>query len=199
MTTNAWQLRPRSCAGSFALRRRLKWRSFPASIPPKVRPGSRAMRSFRHPAPFVWTVLVAASFAATGGSAADRTVGNPAQGRSAVIAVHGMVCTSQPLASLAGVEILRQGGNAADAAIAVDAMLGLVEPASCGMGGDLFVFYWDAKTKKLYGLNASGRSPYALTREVFAKKNLHEIPGGGPLSWSVPGCVSGWDALHTRF
>ena len=95
--------------------------------------------------------------------------------------------------------MLKDGGNAIDAAIATNAMLGLVEPASCGIGGDLFAIVWDAKTQKLYGLNASGRSPYAHTRELFKEKGLREIPLNGPLSWSVPGCVSGWEELRKRF
>ncbi|MBC7821012.1 MAG: gamma-glutamyltransferase, partial [Planctomycetaceae bacterium] len=86
----------------------------------------------------------------------------PHPGRSVVIAKNGIVATSHPLAAQAGLDILTAGGNAADAAIATNAMIGLVEPMSCGIGGDLFVIYWDAKTKKLYGLNASGRSPYKL-------------------------------------
>jgi gamma-glutamyltranspeptidase/glutathione hydrolase len=110
-----------------------------------------------------------------------------------------MVATSQPLAVQAGLNVLKAGGNAADAAIAADAMLGLVEPMSCGIGGDLFVMYWDAKTSKLYGLNASGRSPYAINRDVFKQKGLKEIPLIGPFSWNVPGCVSGWDELNRRF
>lgn len=129
----------------------------------------------------------------------DRTSGDPHQSRSVVIGEHGMVATSQPLAVQAGLEMLKRGGNAADAAIVANAVLGVVEPMSCGLGGDLFVLYWDAKTKKLYGLNGSGRSPYALTREVFAKKGLNGIPTEGPLSWSVPGCVAGWDDLRSRF
>jgi gamma-glutamyltranspeptidase / glutathione hydrolase len=110
-----------------------------------------------------------------------------------------MVATSHPLAAQAGLDILKAGGNALDAAIATNAMLGVVEPASCGIGGDLFAIYWDNKTQQLYGLNASGRSPFTLTREVFQKKQLDQIPLYGPLSWSVPGCVSGWDALSKRF
>jgi gamma-glutamyltranspeptidase/glutathione hydrolase len=121
------------------------------------------------------------------------------RGREVVTAKHGMVATSQPLAVQAGVDILKAGGNAADAAIAANAMIGLTEPMSCGIGGDLFVIYWDAKTQRLYGLNASGRSPYSLTREVFEQRGLKEIPEKGPLSWSVPGCVSGWDELRRRF
>lgn len=129
----------------------------------------------------------------------DRPAKNPAQSRSVVIAQHGMVATSQPLASQAGLDVLQSGGNAVDAAIAANAMLGVVEPMSCGVGGDLFVLYWDAKSQTLYGLNASGRSPYALTREVFKEKQLTAIPEEGPLSWSVPGCVDGWVELRDRF
>ena len=76
---------------------------------------------------------------------------------------------------------------------------GVVEPMSNGIGGDLFVIYWDAKTQKLYGLNASGRSPYKLNRQVLKEKGLSQIPTDGPLSWSVPGCVSGWETLRARF
>lgn len=129
----------------------------------------------------------------------DRPAGDVHQSRSVVIAKHGIVATSHPLASQAGLEILKKGGNAADAAIAASAMLGAVEPMSCGIGGDLFVIYWDNKTQKLYGLNASGRSPYSLSRATFQKKSLDRIPEDGILSWSVPGCVSGWEALRQRF
>ena len=129
----------------------------------------------------------------------DRPVGDPQQSRSVVVAKHGIVATSHPLAAQAGLEVLKNGGNAIDAAIATDAMLGVVEPASCGIGGDLFCIYWDSKTNRLYGLNASGRSPYNLNREVFKKQGLDQIPLYGPPSWSVPGCVSGWDALTKRF
>src|ERR1700731_3582463 len=109
-------------------------------------------------------------------------------GRSIVMAPHGMVATSQPLAAQIGLDVLRKGGTAVDAAIAVNAALGLVEPMSCGVGGDLFAIIWDAKNKKLHGLNASGRSPYNATRALFAAKGLKEIPEYGPYSWSVPGC-----------
>jgi gamma-glutamyltranspeptidase/glutathione hydrolase len=129
----------------------------------------------------------------------DRPSGDPHQSRSTVIATGGMVAASHPLAAAAGLNILKSGGNAVDAAIATNAMLGLVEPMSCGIGGDLFVIYWDAETKTLHGLNASGRSPYAINRKVFADKNLDEIPIDGPLSWSVPGCVDGWFELHDKF
>jgi gamma-glutamyltranspeptidase / glutathione hydrolase len=120
-------------------------------------------------------------------------------GRSVVIAPHGMVATSQPLAAQVGLDILKRGGNAVDAAIATNAALGLVEPMSCGIGGDLYAIVWDAKTKKLYGLNASGRSPYKASRAYFAEKGLHDIPTTGPLSWSVPGCVDGWEELRKKF
>ncbi|HEV3136756.1 MAG TPA: gamma-glutamyltransferase family protein, partial [Pirellulales bacterium] len=129
----------------------------------------------------------------------DRPAKNPHQSRSVVFAQHGIVAASQPLAAQAGLEILRQGGNAADAAIATNAMLGLVEPMSCGIGGDLFCIYWDNKTQKLYGLNGSGRSPYKLNRDVFRKAGLSAIPGEGLLCWSVPGCVAGWEDLRSRF
>jgi gamma-glutamyltranspeptidase / glutathione hydrolase len=129
----------------------------------------------------------------------DRPAKNPHQSRSVVFAQHGIVAASQPLAAQAGLEILKQGGNAVDAAIATNAMLGLVEPMSCGIGGDLFCIYWDHKTQKLYGLNGSGRSPYKLNREVFRKAGLTHIPGEGLLCWSVPGCVAGWDDLRARF
>jgi gamma-glutamyltranspeptidase/glutathione hydrolase len=124
---------------------------------------------------------------------------DPRQSRSVVIAKNGMVATSHPLAAVAGLDVLKQGGSAVDAAIAANAVLGIVEPMSCGIGGDLFAIVWDAKTKKLHGLNASGRSPYALNRKVFQERGLKYIPEEGPLSWSVPGCVAGWDDLRKRF
>ena len=142
-------------------------------------------------------------------------------GRSRVATTYGIVAASQPLAARAGVQVLERGGNAVDAAIAANAMQGLCEPTSCGVGGDLFAIVWDAKTKKLYGLNASGRSPYSLTLDELRKRihdlegraparprssgaagaapsNLH-IPPDGPLPVNVPGCVDGWFDLHERF
>src|SRR4051812_32847920 len=116
-----------------------------------------------------------------------------------VAAAHGMVATTHKSAVAIGVEILRKGGNAVDAAIATNAAMGVLEPMSCGPGGDLYAIVWDAKTKKLYGLNASGRSPYAANIDYFQKKGLKEIPTSGPLSWSVPGAVDGWDQLRQRF
>lgn len=124
--------------------------------------------------------------------------GMPGRTRSPAVSTNGMVATSHPLAVEAGVSILKAGGNAIDAAIATDAVLGVVEPMSCGIGGDLMVIYWDAAEQRLRGLNASGRSPYAATREFFAGKKLSHIPESGPYSWSVPGCVDGWDQLHHK-
>ena len=125
--------------------------------------------------------------------------GSKIQSRSITVARHGMVATSEPLAAQAGLKILQDGGNAADAAIAVNAMLSVTEPMSCGIGGDLFLIYWDNKTQKLYGLNASGRSPAKLNAQVFADKGLKQIPLFGQLTWSVPGTVSGWEELRKRF
>lgn len=143
----------------------------------------------------IGVLMTAHTWASTG----DRPVGNPAVGRSVVMAPHGIVATSHPLAAQAGVEVLKQGGNAVDAAIAANAVLGVVEPMSCGLGGDLFAIVWDAKTRRLYGLNASGRSPYAASIEFFQSKGLDAIPKRGPLSWSVPGCADGWESLRSRF
>src|SRR5690349_6928543 len=145
-------------------------------------------------------VLCAILLAAPSGAEAERLTPRAGRaGRSVTLAPHGMVATSHPLATQVGLDVLRQGGNAIDAALAADAALGLMEPMSCGVGGDLYALVWDAKTKRLYGLNASGRCPYAATCDLFAKKGLAQIPTSGPLSWSVPGCVDGWDALRTRF
>jgi len=120
-------------------------------------------------------------------------------GRSVVHSRHGMVATSQPLAVQAGVDMLRRGGNAIDAAIAANAVLGVVEPMSCGVGGDLFAIVWEARSGKLFGLNASGRSPYRATIAEMRARGLGELPAAGPLSWSVPAAVDGWEALRVRF
>lgn len=129
----------------------------------------------------------------------DRITGEPFASRSEVIAQNGMVATSQPLATQVGLDILKRGGNAIDAAIAANAMLGLVEPTGNGIGGDLFAIVWDAKTKQLYGLNASGRSPKLLTLDYFKERGLDKIPPFGPLPVSVPGAVDGWFELHGKF
>ena len=119
--------------------------------------------------------------------------------RSTVVAQHGIVCTSQPLATMAGIDVLKAGGNCVDAAICANAMLGLTEAAACGIGGDLFAILWIEKDQKLYGLNASGRAPYAWNLDEAKKRELTSIPARNPLSWSVPGCVSGWGMLNERF
>jgi gamma-glutamyltranspeptidase/glutathione hydrolase len=100
---------------------------------------------------------------------------------------------------MAGVDVLQAGGSAVDAAIAADAMLSLVEPMSCGIGGDLFAILWSQKDRRLFGLNASGRSPYDWNLQQARDLGLKEIPLYHPLAWSVPGCVSGWASLHERF
>lgn len=132
-------------------------------------------------------------------TAQDRITGKYFSTRSEVIAQQGIAATSHPLATQAALEILKKGGNAIDAVIAANALLGLVEPTGSGIGGDLFAIIWDAKTEKLYGLNASGRSPKSLTLDYFKKNKIKEIPSYGPLSVSVPGCVSGWHEMHQKF
>ena len=120
-------------------------------------------------------------------------------GRSMVITQQGIAATSQVLASQAGAMILARGGSAVDAAIASNAVLGLTEPMMTGLGGDLFVIYWDAKTKQLTGLNASGPAPRGLSPELLAGKGLKSMPANGIHSVTVPGAVSGWYQMHQRF
>ena len=110
-----------------------------------------------------------------------------------------MVATSHPLATQIGLDILKNGGNAVDAAIAANIALGLMEPTGNGIGGDLFVIVWDEKSQKLYGLNASGPAPEAITIDYFEDNNLSKIPSFGPLPVTVPGAVDGWIKLHERF
>ena len=129
----------------------------------------------------------------------DRPTGKPFASRSEVIAAHGMVATSQPLATQIGLDILKAGGSAVDAAIAANAALGLMEPTGCGIGGDLFAIVWDAEAGELTGLNASGRSPQSLTLQHFRDLGLESIPYLGPLTVSVPGAVDGWYELHGRY
>jgi gamma-glutamyltranspeptidase/glutathione hydrolase len=119
--------------------------------------------------------------------------------RKKVVHSKAMVCASQPLAVATGYDVLKNGGNAIDAAIAVNAMLCLTEPMMCGVGGDLFAIVWREKDNKLFGLNASGRSPYNWSVAEAQKMGLNHVPSFGPLSWSVPGCVSGWTELANRF
>jgi gamma-glutamyltranspeptidase / glutathione hydrolase len=120
-------------------------------------------------------------------------------GRSMVISQQGIVATSQTLASQAGAQILARGGSAVDAAIAANAMLGLVEPMMDGIGGDLFVLYWDAKSGKLTGLNASGPAPRLLSAEFLAKQGIKTMPVSGIHTVTVPGAVDGWAKLHQSF
>jgi gamma-glutamyltranspeptidase / glutathione hydrolase len=128
--------------------------------------------------------------------AQDRITGHDFTSRSEVIARNGMAATSQPLATQAALDILKKGGNAIDAAIAANAVLGVVEPTGAGIGGDLFAIIWSADKKKLFGLNASGRSPRSLKLEYFKENNIEKIPSYGPLPVSVPGCVDGWYEMH---
>ncbi len=112
---------------------------------------------------------------------------------------HGMIAAAHPLAVQIGVDVLKQGGTAVDAAIAVNAALGVMEPMSCGIGGDLFALVWDAKAAKLVGLNASGRSPRAISADKVERDKEGGIPADSPASWTVPGAVDGWFTLHARF
>lgn len=129
----------------------------------------------------------------------DRVTGRDFATRSEVIAQHGMAATSQPLATQVALDILKKGGNAIDAAIAANALLGLVEPTGNGMGGDLFAIIWSAKDQKLFGLNASGRSPKSLTLDYFKQNGYKKIPSHGVLPISVPGAVDGWFTMHKKF
>ena len=131
--------------------------------------------------------------------AQDRLTGQNFTTRSEILARNGMAATSQPLATQVALDILKKGGTAMDAAIAANAMLGLVEPASCGIGGDLFALVWSAKDQKLYGFNGSGRAPKSLSIDYFMDKGMKNVPLYGPLPVSVPGCVDGWFALHQKF
>jgi len=133
------------------------------------------------------------------GTAADRITGESFATRSEVFAQHGMVATSQPLATQIGLDILKRGGNAIDAAIAANAALGLMEPTGNGMGGDLFAIVWDARTGKLHGYNGSGRSPQGLSLQWFKDNGYTKVPPYGPLPVTTPGTVDGWFALHDRF
>jgi len=129
----------------------------------------------------------------------DRVTGLPFATRSEVIAQNGMVATSHPLATQVGLDVLKQGGNAIDAAIAANATLGLMEPTGCGIGGDIFAIIWSAKDQKLYGLNGSGRSPAALDLQYFRDRGMEKIPAFGALPVSVPGTVDGWFEMNKKF
>ena len=129
----------------------------------------------------------------------DRLTGKDFATRSEVIATNGMAATSHPLATQTALDVLKDGGNAIDAAIAANAVLGLVEPTGCGIGGDLFAIVWIEEDKKLYGLNSSGPAPQNMTIEKLKAMGVDKIPPFGPLPVTVPGAVAGWTALHKRF
>jgi gamma-glutamyltranspeptidase/glutathione hydrolase len=133
----------------------------------------------------------------------DRITGKPFATRSEVLGRHGMVCTSVPAATQAGLDILKRGGSAVDAAIAANSTLGLMEPVSNGVGGDLFAIVYSAKENKLYGLNGSGRSPLGLSydqlKAELAELHRETIPPTGMLPISVPGTVDAWSELHKKF
>jgi len=166
--------------------------------PPSAAPWSRMRLT-------VTVVGVAALLLASSSLTAnvDRITGQPFATRSEVIARHGMVATSQPLATQVGLDILKAGGTAIDAAIAANAALGLMEPTGCGVGGDLFAIVWSARDQRLYGLNASGRAPGGLSLEALkaelARIGRTTIPSTGFLPITVPGAVDGWFELHGRF
>ena len=153
---------------------------------------------------FLAAALIAAPAAAADLGPGARPVGAD-WSRSPVIAQHGIAATAHPLASQIAIDILKKGGGAVDAAIAVNAALGLMEPTGCGVGGDLFAIVWDPKTKRLYGLNASGRAPMGRTLEQTIERSAAVVGEGkgvpplGHLPVTVPGTVGGWGALHARF
>jgi gamma-glutamyltranspeptidase/glutathione hydrolase len=131
--------------------------------------------------------------------AADRPEGRSFATRSVSYARHGMVAAAQPLAVQVGLDVLKAGGSAVDAAIAVNAALGFLEPTANGLGGDLFAMVWDPETEKLYGLNASGRAPVSLTIDKVPAEENGTIPIYSVYSWTVPGCADGWFELHGKF
>ena len=160
-----------------------------------ARPGAQSKTPFATPTPD--TPQPASGSPAVPGS---RAQGWAAQGRSEVLARHGMVATSDPLASQAGLAILRQGGNAVDAAVAAAAVLDVTSQNDTGIGGDLFAIIWSAKDKKLYAINAAGRAPAGWTPEFFKNTlKVTQMPGNGVNAATVPGAVAGYDALLTRF
>lgn len=145
-------------------------------------------------------VILAMAVMMTGPSfSADRPEGHSFATRSVVHAEHGMVAAAHPLAVQIGLDVLKDGGSAVDAAIAVNAALALMEPVSCGLGGDIFAMVWDPETETLHGLNGSGRAPAALTADKVPAEPDGTIPVYSPYSWTVPGCVDGWFELHGKF
>ena len=151
----------------------------------------------RMPFTAFWTALMLT--ASILGAPARMYSQDRSQGRSMVISRYGIVAAESPLAAQAGVQMLEHGGNAVDAAVAANAMMGVVAPMSNGIGGDLFAIVYDAKSGKLYGLNASGWAPAGLTIDFLKKQGLHDMPGDGIYSVTVPGAVDGWQKLLDRF
>src|ERR1700726_3123599 len=151
----------------------------------------------------VLLLVIVSAFPGVSSAQIDRITGKNFATRSEVLARHGMVCTSVPAATEVGIDILKRGGSAVDAAIAANATLGLMEPVSNGIGGDLFAIVYSAKENKLYGLNGSGRSPLGLSYEQMRAEldKLHRktIPPRGMLPISVPGTVDAWSELHKKF
>src|SRR5215207_1009937 len=175
-------------------------------IQPRV-PMTRPLAVATRCAPWRTAAVVAAcastvtlSIPLTAQSAADsaRLARLPTPGRSVVATRDGIVAAAQPLAAMAGVAMLDRGGNAVDAAIAANAAMGLMEPQNSGVGGDLFALVWIAKERKLYGLNASGWAPKAMTIDWLASRGVTKLPTRGVYTVTVPGAVAGWDALRTR-
>jgi len=161
----------------------------------KARPAlARGRRRFAMAA-----LLVTSAASGAGAASGPGSDGRGVATRSVVLAPHGMVAAAQPLAVQAGVDILKKGGSAVDAAIAVNACLGLMEPTANGLGGDLFAILWDPKEGKVVGLNASGRAPLALTVDKITPDKDGTIPLYSPMSWTVPGCADGWFALHAKY
>ena len=144
-------------------------------------------------------ILLALGLTGLPAIAADRPEGRSFATRSVTLARHGIVAAAHPVAVQVGLEILRRGGSAVDAAIAVNAALSLMEPTSCGLGGDLFAMVWDPATGKLYGLNGSGRAPMALTLDKVPPLADGTMPVYSPYAWTVPGCADAWFELHERF
>src|SRR5918994_2740394 len=150
-------------------------------------------------------MVIALAIAASGGRAQEQERRDetrpqlPVVGRSVVATTLGIVAASQPLAARAGVQILERGGNAIDAAIAANSTIGLMEPTGNGIGGDLFILYYQAKTGTVHGLNASGWAPSGLTPELLASKGPKTMPQRGIYSGTVPGGVAGWEAMRTKF
>src|SRR6202521_4225895 len=156
--------------------------------PPK---GKRLMRQ--------WRILAFAAVGLALSAPPHAAAQNRSQARSMVISQYGIVAAEQPIAARAGTAVLENGGNAIDAAVAANAAMGLVAPMMDGIGGDLFAMVYDAKTNKVYGLNASGWAPKGLTLAFLREKGARSMPSSGIHSATVPGAVAGWDAMLSRF